>query len=160
MALFDEVVLTDSVEIQTTPDKVFDFLTGIRDDESYRTWHPEDHVAFRWLRGEPWQVGSVAYAEEYLHGKLHKLKLRVTEVVPNRKIVYAPPSRLLRFFFPHNVFLIEPKGEACVFTATGSMRIGRLARALAGKKVEDGIQGVRKHMKEEGERLKQIQESS
>ncbi len=142
MVLFDEEVLTDSVEIQATPDKVFDFLTGIRDDESYRAWHPEDHVAFRWLRGEPWQVGSVAYAEEYLHGKLHKLKFQVTEVVANRKIVYAPASRLLRVFFPHNVFLIEPKGEACVFTASGSTRIGRLARALAGNKVEAGLRGV------------------
>jgi hypothetical protein len=51
-------------------------LTGIVDDDSYRAWHQKDHVRLRWLEGKPWAEGSVMYAEEYLHGKLHKLKLR------------------------------------------------------------------------------------
>jgi len=54
MALFEEITLTDSIEIRTTPEKVFDFLIHLVDDKSYRIWHPEDHIAFRWLKGKPY----------------------------------------------------------------------------------------------------------
>jgi hypothetical protein len=76
MVFFEDRVLTESIEIKTTPEKIFNFLTGIVDDVSYRAWHQKDHVRLRWLEGKPWAEGSVMYAEEYLHGKLHKLKLR------------------------------------------------------------------------------------
>jgi len=36
-------------------------------------------VSFRWLKGQPWVEGSVIYAEEYIHGKLHKLKFKITK---------------------------------------------------------------------------------
>jgi len=51
MALMEDVTLTDSIEIKATPERVFDFLVHLVDDESYRAWHPEDHVALRWLKG-------------------------------------------------------------------------------------------------------------
>jgi hypothetical protein len=56
MAFFEEVVLKDSIEIKTTAEKVFNFLTNIIDDDSYRAWHKEDHVSFRWLKGNPLRV--------------------------------------------------------------------------------------------------------
>jgi len=158
MKLLEDIVLTDSVKIAVTPEKVFDFFLQIVDDARYRAWHPDDHVAFRWIRGNPWEVGSVAYAEEYLHGKLHKLKFRVAKVVPNREIEYAPLSRLLRIFFPENRFEIEPSGDGCIFTAMGHFRFGRIAKALAKRKLEVSLSSVRKHMKEEGENLKRILE--
>ena len=83
MALLKDVILTDSIGIKTTPEKIFDFFTNIVGDESYRAWHPEDHVALRWIEGQPWKEGSVVYAEEYIHGKLHKLKLIVTKIIKN-----------------------------------------------------------------------------
>ena len=158
MNLLEDVPLTDSIEIMATPEKIFMFFLQIVDDKSYQAWHPEDHVSFRWIRGEPWQEGSVAYAQEYIHGKLHKLKFLITELVPNRKIEFVPLSRFLRPLFPKNTFSIEPKEHSCVFTATGQLRIGRLAKTLARKKLEYGISSVRKHMKEEGENLKRILE--
>ena len=138
MKLLEEIVLADSIEIHATPEKIFGFFLQIVDDASYRAWHPEDHVAFRWIRGEPWQEGSVAYAEEYIHGKLHKFKFFIKEVVPDRKIELAPLSRLLRFYFPRNTFMIEPRNGSCVFTASGVMRVGRLAKLLAGNKIRQG----------------------
>ncbi len=39
------MILTDSIEIKAPPNKVFSFFTGIKDDESYKAWHP-DHVVF------------------------------------------------------------------------------------------------------------------
>jgi hypothetical protein len=151
MGLMEDVTLTDSIEINTTPEKIFNFLINLVDDESYRAWHPDDHVAFRWLKGNSWEVGSVVYAEEFIHGKLHKLKFVVTKLVPNCEIEYVPVSWFLRRFFPKNMFSIEQKEKVSIFTATGTFRIGWLA--------EHGLSSVRKHMKEEGENLKKLLEA-
>ena len=158
MKLLEDIVLTDSIEIHTTPENVFGFFLRIVDDASYRAWHPEDHVAFRWVKGKPWQEGSVAYAEEYIHGKLHKFKFLIKKVVANRQIELVPLSRFLRIYFPRNTLLIEPRDGSCVFTASGVLRVGRLAKLLARNKLEQGLSSVRKHMKEEGENLKRILE--
>lgn len=159
MALLEDIVLTDSIEIKTTPEKIFNFLTSLVDDESYRAWHHDDHVTLRWLKGRPWEEGSVAYAEEYIHGKLHKLKFVVTKVVPNKEIEYAPVSRLIRRYFPKNKFYIEHKGETCIFIASGIFRLGWLVKTFFKKNLEHGLSSVKKHMKEEGENLKRILEN-
>jgi hypothetical protein len=99
MNLLEDVPLTDSIEIMATPEKVFMYFLQIVDGKNGQAWHPEDHLSFRGVRGEPWQRGSVAYAEEYIHGKLHKLKFPIIEVVPNRKIEFVPLSRFLRILF-------------------------------------------------------------
>ena len=159
MAFFEEIVIKDSIEINTTAETIFKFLTGIVDDESYRAWHQEDHVSFRWLKGKPWAEGSVLYAEEYLHGKLHKLKFKIIKIDPGRRIEYAPTSRFLRKYFPKNEFIIEQKEKSCLFTASGTCRVGKLGKIFFKKKIENGLSSVRKHMREEGENLKIILES-
>jgi hypothetical protein len=159
MAFFEDVILTDSIKIKTTPEKIFGFLTSIVDDESYQAWHQEDHVRFRWLKGPPWTEGSVIYAEEYIHGKLHKLKFKITKITPNKKIEYSPVSRFIRKFFPKNEFIIEQKGEFCLFTASGTYRLGWIGKTFFGKAIEKSLASVKKHMKEEGENLKRILES-
>jgi len=158
MALLEDVILTDSIEIETTPDKIFNFLTSIVDDQSYRAWHEDDHVSFRFLEGQNWAEGSVIYAEEFIHGKLHKLKFKITKIVPNRKLEYVPVSPFLRRYFPKNEFIIEPKEESCLFIASGTYRLGWIAKTFFKKAVEDGLNSVKKHMKEEGENLKRILE--
>ena len=159
MKLMEDVFLTDSIEIRTTPDKIFEFFSNLVDDESYRAWHPADHVALRWMKGSPWQEGSVVYAEKYFHGKLHKLTFAITKVVPNREIEYVPVSRFLRRYFPKNTFSVRPKSASCVFTATIHLRLPLLPRLLAKKSVEQGLSSVRKHIKDEGENLKKILEA-
>lgn len=158
MKLLEDVLFIDSIEIRTTPDKVYDFLCNIVDDESYRAWHPKDHVTFRWLKGPPWQEGSIGYAEEYFIEKLHKLKFIVTKVVPNREISYVPFSRFLRRYVPKMGFSIEPKDDGCFFIATIHGRLPWLPRLIAKKRLEEGLASVKKHMKEEGENLKRILE--
>lgn len=159
MKLFEETTLTNSVHINATPEKVFDFFLHLVDEEKYRAWHPDDHVTLRWIKGDPWHEGSVVYAEEYLHGKLHKLRFRIDKVVANREIAYSPSSRFLRFFFPQNRFFIEPKESGSVFTATVCFRVGWLFRTFAKHKLEFGLSCAEKHLKEEGENLKKILES-
>jgi hypothetical protein len=159
MAFFEDSVLTDSIKIKTTPEKIFNFLTGIVDDASYRAWHESDHLSFRWLKGQPWTEGSIMYAEEYLHGKLHTFKFEVTKIIPNERIEYTPTSRLIRKFFPKNEFIIEQKGESCLFIASGTDRVGWIGKAFFKKAIDKGMSSVKSHMKEEGENLKEILES-
>jgi len=143
------MIVTDSIKIKAPPEKVFNFLRGLKDDESYKAWHP-DHVVLRWIKGRPFQEGSVLYFEEYLHGKLHKAKFICTKVLPNRLIEYRPPFPL-SIFFPQNQFTIEPTTDGgCIFTATIKIRMDPLSKKLSRKQIE----GVERHMKEEGENLK------
>lgn len=158
MKILEDIVLIDSVEIGVSPERVFDFFLKMVDDVSYQSWHPADHVSLHWIRGNPYEEGSIAYAEEYLHGKLHRLKFRISKVVPNREIEYVPVSRLLRIFFPKNRFEIKPRGDSCIFTAEVHLRIGRIAKAFAKRKLEVGLSSIQKHMKEEGQNLKRILE--
>ena len=144
------ITIEDTIQIKTTPEEIFNFFIHI--EANYKAWHP-DHVVARWGKGKPLEEGSIEYFEEYLHGKLHKGKLRCTKVETNRRIEYRPlfPWSI---FFPKGSFTITPKGESCIFTATASLRIGPLFLILAKKNLE----AVRKHMKEEGENLKRILE--
>ena len=158
MAFFEDVILTDSIEIKTTPQQIFNFITGIVDDDSYRAWHGEDHVRFEWINGEPWVEGSVIYAEEYIHGKLHKLKFEIIKIVPSKRIEYTPTSCFVRKFFPKNEFIIEQKGGSWIFTAAGTYRVGKLGKIFFKKAIENGLSSVKKHMREEGENLKTILE--
>jgi hypothetical protein len=152
------IILRDSIEIKATPEKVFEWLIQrFKDKESYRAWHP-DHVDIRWIKGEPLQEGSIVYAEEYLHGDLHRLRFRVTKIVPNRVIEYRAlfPLSILA---PVNKFLIAPKGEnRCAFTAMGSLRLPRRLFRRLHRKHEHKIEATEQHMKEEGENLKRALE--
>jgi len=116
-------------------------------------------VDIRWIKGEPLQEGSILYAEEYLLGDLHKLKFRITKIVPNRLIEYRClfPLSILA---PGNKFLIEPKGrDGCVFTAMGVIRIPRWLFVRLHKKHEHKIEATQQHMKEEGLNLKKALKS-
>lgn len=156
MPIFEEITITDSIEIDATPERIFGFLTGIVDDESYRAWHNADHVSFRWVKGQPWTKDAVMRAEEYLHGKLHKFKFKITKIEPNRHIEYTPTSKFMRKFFPKNEFILEPQGEKCLFKASGTYRVGWIGKKLFMKAIEAGLASVKKHMKEEDENLKRI----
>lgn len=153
------IKLSDSIEVKAAPEEVFEWLVQrMRDKESYQAWHP-DHVDIRWIKGEPLREGSILYAEEYLHGDLHKLKFRITRIVPGTLIEYRSlfPLSLLA---PGNKFLIEPKDEnSCVFTASGSLRMPRWLFKKMHKKHEHKIEATERHMKEEGENLKKALEA-
>ena len=159
MAFFKDFFLEDTIKIKTTPEQIFSFLTSIIDDDSYRSWHKEDHVSFRWIEGQPWTENSILYAEEYIHDKLHKFKFKVVKIEPFERIEYVPVSRFLRKFFPKNEFRIEQKGHFCFFTASGTYRVGWIGKKFFKKAIDKGLSSVKKHMREEGENLKEILEN-
>lgn len=143
------ITLRDSIEIKTIPEKISDWFVHF--EENYKAWHP-DHVKAYWM-GEPAKEDSILYCEEYLHGKLHKMKFRITKIELNRRIEY-------KLLFPMSVicpkgsFLIEPKGENYIFTATLSYRFEWLFLRFA----KDRVEAIKKHMREEGENLKRLLE--
>jgi len=61
---------------------------------------------------------------------------------------------------PGNCFRLEPAAEGCRFIAEAEYRVGKLARILAGRKLEEGLASAKRHMKEEGENLKKILENT
>jgi len=152
------ITLSDSIEVEATPEEVFQwFIHRLRDKESYQAWHP-DHVDIRWIKGEPVKEGSIVCAEEYLHGALHRLKFRIVKIVPNKRIEYRPlfPFSLL---VPGNAFVIEPRGDGqCIFTAMGSLRLPRWLFERVAKRHKEKIEATKQHMKEEGQNLKKAVE--
>jgi uncharacterized protein YndB with AHSA1/START domain len=156
MGMFSQMILSDSVEINTTPEKIWEFFTNL--EKNYKTWHPEDHILFKWTKGKPMESGSRWYGEEIVRGKLFKLKGTIGEVIPNRKIVF-------NFSFPVSLvapkfeWLIEPKGSTSVFTARSYLRAGEFYLKFFKKEMNYKLDLHNKHVREEGENLKRILES-
>ena len=155
MGLFTQLELKDSIEIETTPERIWDFFVNL--DKNYKSWHPEDHILFKWTKGKPMELGSQWYAEEVLGGKIFKIKGFICEVIPNRKSVskYSFPLSLV---VPKVETLIEPKGSSSVFTAISYLRAGNLFYKLSKKHMEKHVDIHKKHVREEGENLKAILE--
>jgi len=155
MALFKQLVFEDSIEIRTSPEKIWEFFTNL--EQNYKSWHPEDHVLFKWTKGEPLKEGSTFYAEQYVMGKVKKYKGTCNEIIPNRKFVF-------KFSFPISLvspkveWQIESKGSYSVFTAITYMRFWRLFRVLFKKGMEKLSKVHEKHVGAEGENLKKILE--
>ena len=155
MSLFKQWELKDSIDIKTTPEKIWEFFINL--EKNYKSWHPEDHILFKWTKGKPMELGSQWYAEEVLGGKIFKIKGFICEVVPNRKSVskYSFPLSLVA---PKVETLIEPKGSSSVFTAISYLRAGNLFYKLSKKVMERRVGIHKKHVREEGENLKAILE--
>jgi hypothetical protein len=149
------ILLQDSVEIKTSPERIFDWLQHL--PEHYLAWHP-DHVACRFLKGEAFEEGSILYAEEYIHGKLHRLKFRTTGVVPNNRLEYQ--------VFPgfKGGFIIQPLNGTVRFTATLTLGtrmpiLGWMLDQVLEKLFTHQLDAMRRHMQEEGENIKQLLEA-
>ncbi|MFX1320466.1 MAG: SRPBCC family protein [Promethearchaeota archaeon] len=144
--------LRDSIEINTKPEKIFQWLKNL--DNNYKKWH-KDHVnSIKLTATRELEIGDVFCYEEYLHGELHKLKLKLTNVEENRVIEFKTlfPASLI---CPKGSFLIEPKNDNSIFTATLTFRMGNIFSKFAKSRVE----AIKKHMKEEGENLKRLLET-
>jgi len=156
MRLFEQTKLKHSIEIETTPEKIWDFFVNL--DKNYTIWHPEDHVSFEWSKGKPLEQGSAFYAKQYVKGKITTFKGTCEEIIPNRKIVFkfAFPISLLS---PKVEWQFEPKDSTCIFTAITYMRFGNFFQTLFKKHMQDSFELHDKHVGAEGENLKKILEN-
>lgn len=144
------MILNVSTEIKASPERVFEWSVNF--EENFRKWHPEN-VKCTWIEGDPLKEGSVLYIEEYVQGSLHRIKFRITKVERARRIEfkYLFPLSLVT---PSGSFIVEPKGDHCIFTATLSIRWGSLFSRVA----PDRIEAIKDKMKGEEEAMKKILE--
>lgn len=156
MKLFSQLILKHSIGINASPDRVWNFFVHL--DRNYKLWHPKDHILFRWTRGKPLKVGSKFYAEQYALGKQTIYKGKISEIIPERKIV-------IKFSFPISIattkieWLIEPVDTGSVFTAITYMRFGGIYERFFKKDLEILIKSHDKHVGIEGENLKKVVEN-
>jgi len=156
MSLCKRIELSHSIEIKTTPEKMWNFL---KNPENYKTMHPIDHIKLIWTEGKPFELGSKFYCEQLIFEKVQKYNAQIKEVIPNRKIVFTfklPVS----FFSPEIEWRIEPKGSNTVFTAISYIRAGHLFKKLFKKGMKKLFEEHDRHVGEEGENLKKILEEN
>ena len=146
------ILLRDEVRIDATPEQVFDWLAHFQ--EHYLAWHP-DHVECRYLRGSSiLEKDAILYIEEYLHGDLHRLKLRATKVIPDSRVDYTAG------FGTGGAFEVQPREDGVLFIAEvtiglGAPGLGSLLDRMMERVLADRIKAMKQHMAEEGENLKQ-----
>ena len=148
------LVLRDTIGIRATPEQVFDWLAHL--EENYTSWHP-DHVSCRHVSGPRFGPAAVYRVEQYLHGKLHRLTMRVTRVIPNRELRY----RIAPGF--HGTFRVIPQGSGVQFVAELTMGwsvpvLGPILDALLGRLLSRRLAAQEQHMREEGENLRTLLE--
>ena len=144
--------LIDSIWIDSPPEPIWEWLTDLA--THYTQWHP-DHVSAEWEHGAPNQVGSILRAVEDLAGTREVLRFELTSMDPPHKLEYrmrGPISMLL----PDGAFIVEPHSLGSRFTASISYRFGALTERLFQRRVA----ALTQHMKEEGQNLKRIIEST
>lgn len=144
-------LMRDEIIIKTKPSKIFNWFSAI--DENYNDWHP-DHVQCKWVKGKSFDLGSILYVEEYLHGDLHKIKFETTEVIKNEIIKY-------KFKFPmslicnYGVFRIQAHDKGSLLISELNFRFGWLIKRIMRKR----YLAFYNHMKEESSNLKTILET-
>ena len=155
MGLLDPLLLKDSIEINTTPEKIWEFFVNL--DKNYTIWHPQDYILFEWVEGNPLEKGSKFYAEQLVMGKPKQYNGTIIEIIPYRKIVikFAFPISLVS---PKIEWLLEPRNSTTVFSAITHMRFGKLFSKLFKKHMEAMIEIHNKHTWAEAENLKKIME--
>lgn len=147
------MLLEDVADIQAPPESIFGFFQQM--ENLYLDWHP-DHVTFKWVHGHGLAEGNTFYFEEYIAGKLLKKHVRLTKIVPNEYIEFAPTNRLIRLVLPEMSFRIEPIGEQCRLRARIRVRVGPIGAWLNRREFD----AVRQHMQQEGANLKAIIEQT
>ena len=149
------ISLCDRIEIQTTPNQVFAWLERL--PQEYRAWHP-DHVACLVIQGSMLEVGSVIECKEYLHGKLHSLRFRMTRVVPGKRVEFVIEK------MGKGAFEVQAKDNLVIFVAELAIGseypvIGSAFDLMFSIIFQKRLDAMRQHMKEEGENLKAILET-
>jgi hypothetical protein len=149
------IKLRDSIRIQTTPRQIFNWLASM--PQEYVSWHP-DHVACRIIKGSLLGPGCEIECQEYLHGRLHTMRLRLTRVDPRKRMEYEIPG------LGKGAFQVIPKDGEVEFVAelglgTEFPIVGPLADVVLRALFSRRLEAMRGHMREEGQNLKKIIES-
>ena len=148
------IVIKDTVTIKATPADIFHWFEHL--DEHYSSWH-SSHVSCRYLKKNTLEAGAILYTEEYLHGKLHKLKLYLTKVITDQELQY----RVMPGIHGRFRFLESEKGvdvEAELRLGWNLPFVGGLIDVILNLLFSKNINDLRQHMSEEGTNLRALLE--
>jgi hypothetical protein len=149
-----------SIEHRTTiaasTDEVWRWFRAL--DTNYRAWHPE-HLTWRTLRGDPLSDGAVVFADEWIGAMRLSARLFISGVEPGHYFSYriGLPASLVRAggsfrlaaTSDRQCALIEEVHLGSRTPAVGCLLDHLLSRLLP-------MDDLRRHMREEGERLAQL----
>jgi uncharacterized protein YndB with AHSA1/START domain len=150
------IVLRDTVTIDVPPAAVWSWLESM--PEHALEWHP-DHVSARWVRGGTFAPNSEMEITERLHGKIHRLRMRVTEVEPGHWVRYRMLPGL------GGRFEVQPAGSGSQFTAALEIGVrlpvvGSFIDAVLRLTIPRRLDAIRRHQAEEGANLKALLEAA
>ena len=151
------MMLVHEVDINASPEKVWEFLTNI--EANYKAWHPEDHILFHWTKGAPFEKGSTFYAEQFMMGEKVKYKGKISECISGRKIT-------MKFSFPLSLItekiemIIEKHGSGSTFKHVTYMKFKFLSRTIFKNRNIRMLNEMDAHVRTEGGNLKGILEKS
>lgn len=154
--LENHMTLVHEVDINTSSDKIWDFLVNI--DINYSVWHPKDHILFQWIKGAPFETDSTFYAEQYMMGEKVKYKGKIVESIPGEKIT-------MTFSFPLSLItekidmIIENKGTYSTFKHITYMKFKFLSRTIFKKQNIKMLNDMDAHITTEGGNMKNILEN-
>ena len=148
------IVIKDTVTIKTAPSDVFQWFEHL--DENYVSWHPS-HISCCYLKKHTLEAGAILYAEEYLHGKPHKLKFYLTRVIPNQEFQYRViPGVRGGFSFLESEKGVEFKAELRI--GWDFPFVGRFVDIIFNLLFSKIIRDLKQHMSEEGINLRTLLE--
>jgi hypothetical protein len=148
------IELCDTVVVEAAPEVVWQWLETL--PEHYRAWHP-DHADARWVEGNGFEHDAVLEAHEVLHGRMHRLRLVLTEVEPGHLVRYKVWPGVT------GELRVEPVGSGTAFTAcielgTRAPVLGPALDRVLTLVFRGHIEALRRHQQEEGARLKALLE--
>jgi hypothetical protein len=140
------IVLEERITIRARPEQYMDFVDHL--DQNYSIMSP-DHVRFTCVTGRPTEPGAVCEQEEYFQGRRVRNRYRITEVVPNRRIVG-------KVLFPRSLFgaklinEIHPRGAEIEVVETICLGhdipiLGRIWDLLLGLVFKPLVPALRAH---------------
>lgn len=154
--------IKESVEINTTPKNLWDFLISLDKDNKFKKWHPKDHIRIRFLRGKMDSVKTIVYFEEYLGKRRFRFACRVTKVTKNKHIAFQAIFPISALEFGHGYFDLQQNGKKAkltIFIEYGHKRVkvDNFAVWFAEKFIVQK-KDIELHIKEELEILKHFLE--
>ena len=152
------ITLKDSIEIKTTPKKVFDWFKNL--DKYFTEWHP-NHKKFIKVTGGL-NEGDIIYFEECVDGKWFKIKCKITRIEKKDRCWRADFESVHWFSRLIGVrisFIGKAKGDNCIFTHIESFGFrANVISNLTLKLIKSLVPLIEKDMKEDNVNLKRILE--
>lgn len=143
--------IIEKIAIKSAPDRIWDALVFFfQNSDNYKLWH-KDHVSCYWKKGKDFKPGSVLIAEEYLSGQRHKLGFKIRIFDRDNLLKY-------KMQFPFSIicsggyFKLVRKNDETEFVAQLNFRPGLLFKIF----FKDRLEGMRRHMQEEGQNIKEF----